>query len=144
VKTEIKEDATTETKAGLSGYTPEEMSELYKKDPQRFEELAQEALNHACIGRTPEQTLRFKQMQWTIDAQLRKAKTPLGRMQVMETIFYGKVFGENGELAHLVQECTELVRVATGTHGAPKAEPVPTPAKAAPQVQRPVLRLVKK
>lgn len=116
--------------------------ELYKRDPQQFEELAQEALSQACIGRTPEQTLRFRQMQWGIDAQLRKAKTPLGRMQVMETIFYGKVFGENGELAHLMQECTELVRVATGTHGLPNPEPAL--AKAPVAAKRPILQLVKR
>jgi len=132
----------TDSKSGLSSYTPEEMSELYKKDPQRFEELAEEALKDACIGRSPEQTLKFQQMQWSIDAQLRRAKTPLGRMHVMESIFYTKVFGENGELAHLMQECTELVRVATGTDGAPKSEPVPRSEPV--EAKRPFLKLVKR
>ncbi|GFO67351.1 hypothetical protein GMLC_09300 [Geomonas limicola] len=131
-----------DSKSGLSSYTPEEMSELYKKDPQRFEELAEQALQDACIGRNPEQTLKFQQMQWNIDAQLRRAKTPLGRMHVMENIFYTRVFGENGELAHLMQECTELVRVATGTDGPPTAEPVTRREPVV--VKRPVLQLVKR
>lgn len=132
----------TDSTSGLSSYTPEEMSELYKNDPQRFEELAEQALKDACVGRTPEQTLKFQQMQWNIDAQLRRAKTPLGRMHVMENIFYTRVFGENGELAHLMQECTELVRVATGTDGPSQSEPAP---RSEPVVsKRPVLQLVKR
>ena len=33
-------------------------------------------------------------MQWSINAQLKKAKTPLARMHLMENIFYSQVFGE--------------------------------------------------
>jgi len=119
-----------ELRTEFSRYTPDEMRELYKKNPEQFDELAADAINQACIGRTPEKTIKRQQMQWMIDTQLRKAKTPLGRMHVMENIFYSRVFGEDGELAHLTENCIGLIRVASGT------EKVPT--------KKPLLSLVKK
>jgi len=105
----------TKSKTEFSSYTPEELSELYKKNPDLFEEIASAALSQACIGRNPEQTIKRRQLQWTIDAQLRKAKTPLERMHIMENIFYSNVFGEEGELAQLMSSCTDLVRTLKGT-----------------------------
>jgi hypothetical protein len=104
-------------------YTPEELSELYKKDPDRFEEIARDALSQACLGGTPEQNVRRRQLQWTIEAQLRKGKTPLDRMHIMENIFYGQVFGAEGELAQLMDSCAALLRVARGTEPVPKQRP---------------------
>jgi len=105
----------TISKTEFARYTPEELSELFKKDPTHFDEIADEAIRQACIGRTPEQTIRRRQLQWTIDAQLRKGKTPLERMQLMENIFYSQVYGLNGELAQLIDGCTELVYALGGS-----------------------------
>ena len=99
----------------FSSYTPDELRSLYKEDPTRFDELAEEAKRKACTAGSPEKTLRLKQMQWTIDMQLRKAKTALGRMNIMEGIFYGRVYGAGGELEKLISNCNRLVRVITGT-----------------------------
>ena len=113
-----------ESKTEFSRYTPEELSELYKKDPKHFEELADEAINQACIGRTPEATIKNRQLQWIIDTQLRKSKTPLERMQIMENIFYSRVFGDDGELARLMSSCTELLqRTVRGTEQASIKKP---------------------
>lgn len=138
MKIEPKPESVTESKA-LTRYSPDELRDLYKKDPKRFDELANDALSQACIGRTPEQTLKFRQMQWSIDAQLRKAKTPVARMQVMENIFYSQVFGEHGELAHLMEECTQLIRIAVGAKEVVGNEQVLEQVPA-----RPALYLVKK
>ena len=70
----------TKAKTEFSRYTPDELRELYKKNPHHFDEIAVEAISQACIGRTPELTLKRRQQQWIIDAQLRKGKTPLERM----------------------------------------------------------------
>lgn len=113
----------SESKTEFSRYTPGELSELYEKNPNHFAELAADAISQACIGRTPEQTLKHRQMQWTIDAQLRKAKTPRERMQIMENIFYGHVFGDDGELAHLMYNCMELLRATIGTDQVPAKKP---------------------
>jgi hypothetical protein len=136
-------------KGELTSYTPDELRELYKKDPQLFDDLAGKALSKACLGRTPEQTQRFRQMQWTIDAQLRKARTPAARMQVMENIFYSKVFGSGGELSRLMDSCTDLIRAVKGDSVAQAPEPermvvnqAPRSSESAPR--RPNLYLVKK
>jgi len=113
-----------ESKTEFSRYTPDELSELYKKNPNHFDEIAADAIRQACIGKTPEQTLRYRQMQWTIDAQLRKARTPLERMQIMENIFYSHVFGDHGQLAKLMHGFRELLRVVSGTDQAPTKKPV--------------------
>ena len=115
---------TPESTTELSSYTSDELRELYKRNPKRFDELAADAINQACIGSTPKNALKRRQLQWTIDAQLRKAKTPLGRMQIMENIFYSRVFGDDGELAHLIDNCRELFHAACGTERAPSKKPV--------------------
>lgn len=113
----------TRSKTEFSRYTPDELRELYKKNPHHFDEIAVEAISQACIGMTPDQTIKRRQLQWTIDAQLQKAKTPLERMQVMENIFYGRVFGDEGELAHLVYSCQELLHQFRGNDRVPTKKP---------------------
>ena len=105
----------TRSKPNFSSYTPTEMRELFEKDAALFTELADDAIEQACIGKTPEQTLKLRQMQWTIASQLRKGKTPLGRMQIMENIFYGQVYGSNGQLAKLTITCDKFIRAIRGT-----------------------------
>ena len=95
--------------------TPYELNELYEKNSKLFNELADDAIRQACMVRTPEQTLKLQQIQWTIDAQLRKGKTPLGRMQIMESIFYDQVYGDDGQLDQLMFGCTEFIRTVGRT-----------------------------
>lgn len=99
-----------ESRPEFSQQSPDELREMYKADPERFEELAAHAIKEACAGRTPEQTLRLRQMQWNIDANLRKGKTPLQRMHIMENIFYGQVFGADGQLAKLISAWAHFFR----------------------------------
>lgn len=113
-------------KTELDSYTRDEMRELYKTDPEIFDKLAAEAINEACIGETPEETLKLWQMQRTIDAQLQKAKTPIERMRIMEQIFYSNVF----DLARITETFARLIR--------PGGETVEVAAR------EPVLRLVKR
>jgi hypothetical protein len=103
-----------DSRTEFSLYTPEGLSELHRKDPNLFAELAEEAIRQACIGRTPEQTVKRQQMQWLIEGQLRKAKTPLGRMHIMENIFYTRVYGDEGQLARLMAGYTEFIRSVRG------------------------------
>ncbi len=112
-----------ESKTGLKSYTPNERRELYKTNPELFDRLAAEAINQACIGETPEETLKLQQMQLTIDALLSKANTQPERMKMMENIFYSHVFGSNGNLAHLVDSCLELAHTASDTEKVPTGKP---------------------
>jgi hypothetical protein len=125
------------TKTEFSSYTPEELSELYKTDPEYFEELADNAIRQACCGSTPEQTIKRRQFQWTIDAQLQVAKSPLERMHIMENIFYSRVYGAEGNLAQLMDRCTDLIRALGAGDRVP--EQVPRVAS-----KKPALYLVKK
>jgi len=104
-----------ESNTKFNDYTLDELRELYETNPNRFDELADDAIKEACIGRTPEQTLKRRQIQWTIDAQLRKGKTPCERMQIMENIFYGQVYSDGGQLAQLMSSCKEFIRAVRGT-----------------------------
>jgi hypothetical protein len=118
-----------QSKKLFSRYSNGELRELYETDPELFDELAEDAIQRACIGKTPGQTLKRRQLQWTIDTQLRKAKTPLERMHIMESIFYNKIYGGEGQLAQLMSSCTEFIRTVRGD---------------LPTVRKPELYLVKK
>ncbi|MBU5636259.1 DUF3135 domain-containing protein [Geomonas sp. Red69] len=98
------------TKREFTAYTPDELRELYKENPAMFDELADEALKKACRARTPEKTLKLQQMQWSMTMQMRRASSNLGRMHVMENIFYTQVYGKNGQLEKLVDSCNTLLR----------------------------------
>lgn len=100
----------TDSLAKFKRFQPDEMMELYKNDPVLFDELAAELISQACIGKTEQDSLRLRQIQWTIDGQLRKGKTPLQRMQIMENIFYSRIYGEDGELARLTQCWNDLIQ----------------------------------
>ncbi|WP_136526534.1 DUF3135 domain-containing protein [Geomonas ferrireducens] len=98
------------TRREFTSYTPGELRELYKRDPALFDELADEAVKKACVARTQEKSLQLQRMQWSIGMQLRKASSNVGRMHIMENIFYSEVYGENGQLEKLVQTCNSLMR----------------------------------
>lgn len=98
------------SKSDLSSYSPTQLRELYQKNAVLFAELADAAIRKACIGKTPAQTLKLQRLQWTIDSRLRKGKTALERMQIMEDIFYGEVYGSNGLLVKLMLNCERLRR----------------------------------
>lgn len=103
----------SEAIAEFNDYTPDELSDLYKNDREHFDKLAAAVISEACIGKTWQQTVKLRQMQWYIDGQLRKGKTPLQRMQIMEYIFYNRVFGDDGELKKLLQSCNELLDIVS-------------------------------
>ena len=107
----------------FTAYTPSELRDLYDKDPTTFNTLAAEAIKQACVGRTSAQTLKLRQTQWLIDAQLRKAKTPLGKLHVMENIFYDRVYGENGLLGQLTSAWDDFLTAVQGADRVSRKKP---------------------
>lgn len=103
------------TKSALTLFSPAELRKLYQENPEKFDELADQAIKQACIARTQEKSIKLQQLQWTIDMQLRKAKTPVARMHAMENIFYSKIYGDDGQLAQLADSCNKLLHVMSGT-----------------------------
>ena len=105
--------------------TPDELRELYETDPAGFRELADAAIRDACIGRTEAQTLNLRQMQWVIEGQLRKQKTPQQKLQEMQRIFYDRLYGSDGLIFRLNSACTRLSEVFRGR----AAQPTPANVK---------------
>ena len=103
------------SKRKFSCYTPGELRELYETDPARFQTLAAEALRDACVGKTDAQTLKLRQMQWVIEGQLRKQKTPQQKLQEMQKIFYDQLYGDNGLIFKLDSACTRLAQALKET-----------------------------
>jgi hypothetical protein len=112
-----------EAKTEFRQFTPDERRELYRTNPELFDKLAAEAIKKACIGGTPEETLKLRQMQWTIDVLLQKGKNPFERMKIMEGIFYSHVFGSHGNLSHLVDALHDLAHTAVETEELPASKP---------------------
>jgi hypothetical protein len=108
----------------FSRYTPDELRELYKEDPELFDRLAAEAIKQACIGETPEETLKLLRMQRAINTRLETAKNQHERMETMETIFYGQLLGSDGNLARLMDSCAELAHAVSAPEQAPASEPL--------------------
>ena len=98
-----------EQKPDFTSFTPAELRELYLRDPHRFNELAAEAIRVACLGKTNEQTLKLRRIQWNIENQLRKGKTPLQKMHIMENIFYDQVFSGDGQLNRLLGKWSDFM-----------------------------------
>jgi hypothetical protein len=108
----------------FSRYTPDELRELYKQDPELFDKLAAEAIRQACIGETPEETLKLLRMQRAINTQLETAKNQRERMETMENIFYGHLLGSDGNLAQLMDGCAELAHAISSSEQAPASKPL--------------------
>ena len=70
----------------------ESLGDLYKKDPDQFEDLRQELIS-AAINSYPE---RFQQrargLQFVLDCELNKHKNPVMRMNRMVELFWEKVY----------------------------------------------------
>lgn len=93
-----------------------EREQLFKKDPALFEELARAALEEVCNSQDPERTVTLRQMQWNIDKELRKSKTPLGKLMIMQNIFYARVFGSEGCLSQIIANATKVKKLALEMH----------------------------
>ena len=107
---------------------PDELRRMYEEDPVSFRVRAKEAIKAACVGKTAQQTLRLQRMQWVIDGSLRKGRTPLQRLQIMEEIFYGRVYGDEGLLTQLKGKFAEVALQLRGSEDAEKRSgkrPVP-------------------
>jgi hypothetical protein len=108
---------------------PDELRDLFEQDPERFNQLADDAIRQACNGRTPNETIKLSRMQWRIDAHLRKGKTPLERLRIMENMFYDQVYSSDGHLSKLMAGWASFQHLK---------------ASGRPPCDKPTLRLLKK
>lgn len=106
-----------ETEKRFVDLSSDEREQLFKKNPALFEELARVALEKACSSQDPERSVALRQMQWNINKELRKSKTPLGKLMIMQNIFYARVFGSDGCLLQIVANATKVKELALEMHG---------------------------
>lgn len=90
-------------------YTGEDWADLFKRDRKEFEARRREAIEALISGASAAELPHLRATQWKIDKALRGSKTPLGRMQIMQEIFYSRVYGPGGLLEQLHSSCTEYL-----------------------------------
>lgn len=74
----------------------DELAELYRTDPQAFEEKRKEMLEDNLVkicGDCPEKLARCRAMQWRIDQELSRYKNPVAKYNKMVEMFW-KQFSE--------------------------------------------------
>ncbi len=66
----------------------DELSELYKTDPELFEVRCRELIEGMISSSPPERQERLRQLQWKIDQTLSGYKDPVARMNKMVELFW--------------------------------------------------------
>jgi hypothetical protein len=68
------------------------LSKLYKDDPEEFEHERKRLLESYFDSLPEERQLKARQIQWQIEAELRKYKDPIARMNRMVELFWEQTF----------------------------------------------------
>ena len=66
----------------------DELSELYKTDPELFEVRCRELIENMISSSPPERQERLRRLQWKIDHTLSRYKDPVARMNKMVELFW--------------------------------------------------------
>lgn len=77
----------------------DQWKKLYETDPKEFERKKREAIEE-CItsAGSPEQQQKLRQLQWNIDAEVRKCKNPLEACIKLYSMLIEQVYKEGGFL----------------------------------------------
>ena len=70
----------------------EDLERLFKKNPERFEDLRKEIINQAINSYPEEYRQRARGIQFGLDFELNKHKNPAMRMNRMVELFWDKVY----------------------------------------------------
>ncbi len=115
----------------------EEMATLARKDPDLFEEKRRQLIEQTIEGAAPENRLRLKQLQWRIDRERERAKTPLAAAIRLHDMLMEMVYGEGGFL-EAVETLRDLLKdIQQGKaprpkplkKGGPQAKVIPFPRR---------------
>jgi len=112
----------------------EEMASLARKDPELFEKKRKELIQEALSQASPENRERLERLQWRIDRERERAKTPLGACIRLYDMLMEMVYGEGGflEAVETLRDILEATREGRGPAGEIKlktrqAEIIPFP-----------------
>ncbi len=92
----------------------EEMAALARKDPALFEERRKELISQAISQAAPENRKRLECLQWRIDRERERARTPLGACIRLYDMLMEMVYGEGGFLEAMKTLRDLLVKAQEG------------------------------
>lgn len=72
----------------------DEWADLYRKDPEAFERRRKAAVDELVRSARPELQARLRGLQWQLDAERAKAKTPMGACVRMNQLMMRKLVCE--------------------------------------------------
>ena len=98
--------------------------EMAKNDPELFERLRQEAINKVIEKAPAGQRQRLRCLQWRIDQERSRSKSPLGVCVWLSRMMWESVAGSGGLLENLTQ-LRGAPFASAPLRRAPKAEVVP-------------------
>ena len=85
----------------------DEWASLANSDPEAFEKLRRSLIDQ-CIEAAPEdRRQRLRSLQWRIDQECARAKTPLGACIRLTQMMWDKILGPGGLLENLQQYSTQ-------------------------------------
>ncbi len=76
----------------------EEMAHLAQHDPQTFESRRQELIEEAITQAPPDRQKRLRALQWRIDMERQRAKTPLGACLKIYDMLWDFIYAPGGFL----------------------------------------------
>lgn len=78
----------------MTNFDFDEWAELYRRDPELFEQRRKDLLEAAVSCARPELQPRLRGLQWQLDAERAKAKTPMGACVRMNQLMMRKLVHE--------------------------------------------------
>lgn len=76
----------------------DEWKKLFETDPKEFERKRNEAIEKCITDAAQEHQMPLRQLQWTIDAEIRKCKNPLEACIKLNSMLIEQVYKEGGFL----------------------------------------------
>lgn len=96
------------------GFDFDEWSRLARSDPDAFERRRRDAIDFAISRASARSQPRLRRLQWRIDMEIRRAKTPMAACLRVSTMMWDSVVGERGLL-----RAVEALRNLERPEGAP-------------------------
>lgn len=76
---------------------------LAQQDPEAFESIRLDMIDEVIQAAPEEQRVKLRCLQWRIDQERRRSRTPLGACIRLSHLMWDRVMGENGLLDHIAR-----------------------------------------
>ncbi len=92
----------------------DKMADLFKADPEAFEEERRRIIEQEIASRPPEIRQKLRQFQWVLDMKRRRCKNPLEACFMYHEMLMDQVYGPDGLLENLESLKQMLISKAAG------------------------------